>query len=132
MIPNISPQNISQNFGKAEKKSLGLNERLGLIGLIDEGMRAGSSKTPLIASLFNNLWDLVSETVSGSKIDRLKPEESRNGFRVIEINAESGENLGRLNMMYLKKPIPCYYLTYVEVAEPFRRKGLGNRILEIF
>jgi hypothetical protein len=70
--------------------------------------------------------------VSGSRIDRFKPEEVQNGFRTFEINAESGENLGRLNMLYLKKPIPCYYLVYVEVGGPFRRKGLGNRILEYF
>ncbi|UCF83515.1 MAG: hypothetical protein JSV50_20490 [Desulfobacteraceae bacterium] len=116
----------------APKKRLGLDERLGLIGLIDEGMRLGSHHCPVISDLFNDLWDLVSKTVSGSKIDSLKPEDSKNGFRVFEINAETGENLGRLNMSYLKKPIPCYYLVYVEVAAPFRRKGLGNRILEYF
>ena len=92
----------------------------------------GSAGCPIIADLFNDLWDLVNATVSGSKINSLKPEESSNGFRVFEINAETGENLGSLNMLYLKKPIPCYYLVYVEVAAPFRRKGLGNRILEHF
>jgi hypothetical protein len=51
---------------------------------------------------------------------------------MFEITGESGENLGRLNMLYLKKPIPCYYLVYVEVAAPFRRKGLGNRILKYY
>ena len=116
----------------AAPKGLGLNERLGLIGLIDEGMRLGSSDSPIVADLFNNLWDLVNETVSGSKINSLKPEDSHNGFRVIEINAETGENLGRLNMLYMKKPIPCYYLVYVEVAAPFRRKGLGTQILKHF
>ena len=90
----------------------------------------GSPNTPLMADLFSNLWDLVSVTVSGSKIDQLKPADSRNGFSVFEINAESGENLGRLNMLYLKKPIPCYYLVYVEVAPPFRRKGLGYHRFE--
>jgi GNAT superfamily N-acetyltransferase len=115
-----------------EQKPLGLNERLGLMGLIDEGMRSGSSKTPVVADLFNDLWDLVNATVSGSKISRLKPEETRNGFQVFEINSATGENLGRLNMLYLKKPIPCYYLVYVEVAGPYRRKGLGSRILEYF
>ena len=113
-------------------KQIGLNERLGLISLIDEGMRLGSSESPIISDLFNNLWDLVNTTVSGSKIHSLKPEESSNGFRVFEINAETGENLGNLNMLYLKKPIPCYYLVYVDVSAPFRRKGLGNRILENF
>ncbi len=111
---------------------MGVNERLGIIGLIDEGMRMGSSEAPVMSDLFQNLWDLVDATVLGSKIDRLKPEASLNGFRVFEINAESGENLGRMNMLYLKKPISCYYLVYVEVAAPFRRKGLGHRILEHF
>ncbi len=113
-------------------QDLSLNERLGLISLIDEGMRLGSPGSPALSDLFNNLWDLVQATVSGSKINRLKPEDTQNGFRVFEINSESGENLGRLNMLYLKKPLPCYYLVYVEVAAPFRKNGLGNRILESF
>ena len=112
--------------------SLSLNERLGLIGLIDEGMRLGSSGAPVAADLFGNLLNLVGETVRGSKIDRLKPEDGGNGFRVIEVNAESGENLGRLNMIYLRKPIPCYYLVYVEVSSPYRKQGLGHRILSNF
>ena len=114
------------------QERLGLNERLGLIALIDEGMRFGSSGSPIVADLFNELWGLVDKTVSGARIDRLKPEDSHNGFRVFEINAETGENLGRLNMLYLRKPVPCYYLVYVEVAAPFRRRGLGNRILQHF
>ena len=113
-------------------KDLGLNERLGLISLIDEGMRMKSPDSPIVADLFSNLWGLVNETVSGSRINRLKPKDSHNGFRVIEVNSETGENLGRLNMLYLRKPIPCYYLVYVEVAAPFRRKGLGTQILKHF
>jgi len=66
--------------------------------------------------LFDNLWGLVSATVSGSRIARFKPEEASNGFRSFEITGERGESLGRLNMLYLKKPIPCYYLVYVEVS----------------
>jgi len=114
------------------QRDLGLNERLGLISLIDEGMRIKSPESPIVADLFNNLWDLVNETVSGSRINRLKPEDSHNGFRVIEVNSDTGENLGRLNMLYLRKPIPCYYLVYVEVGAPFRRKGLGTQILKHF
>lgn len=56
----------------------------------------------------------------------------KNGFHQIELNADSGENLGRLNMIYLNKPVPCYYLVYVEVSQFLRRKGLGTRILEYF
>jgi len=114
------------------KEPLSLNERLGMIALIDEGMRLGIPEAPIVSDLFNDLWDLMNATVSGSRIDRLKPEDSRNGLRLFEINAESGENLGRLNLLYLKKPVPCYYLVYVEVAAPFRKRGLGNRILKSF
>lgn len=113
-------------------RELGVNERLALIGLIDEGLRRGSKTSPLVGDLFNDLWELVNETVSGSKVNRLRHEDSPNGFKVIEVNAETGENLGRLNMLYLRKPIPCYYLVYVEVAEPFRNRGVGNRILGHF
>ena len=117
---------------EVKSKTISLGKRLGLIALIDEGMRLGSPHTPIVSDLFDNLWELVNATVSGSRIDRFKPEKDHNGFRTFEINAESGENLGRLNMLYLKKPLPCYYLVYVEVAGPFRRKGLGSRILEYF
>ena len=72
-----------------------------------EQMRLGSSDSPIMADLFNDLWDLVNKTVAGSRINSVKAEDSHNGFRVIEINAETGENLGRLNMLYMKKPIPC-------------------------
>jgi len=115
-----------------QRAELTIHERLALIGLIEEGMKGGAFECLAMADLFDNLWDLVKRTVSGAKTDRLMPEDSQNGFRVIEINAETGENLGRLNMLYLNKPIPCYYLVYVEVAPPFRKIGLGNRIIEHF
>jgi len=105
-----------------EKKRLNLQERLGLISLIDEGMRLGSPESPLMADLFNDLWDLVDKTAQGSKIDRLKPEGGHKIFRVLEISAGTGQTLGRLNMLYLNKPMPCYYLVYVEVMAPFRRQ----------
>ncbi|MBW1798564.1 MAG: MBL fold metallo-hydrolase, partial [Deltaproteobacteria bacterium] len=131
-MEETAAKEITSHHTTTEQQRLGLNERLGLIGLIDEGMRTGSSGFPVMADLFNDLWDLVNKTVSGAKIDRLKPEGSSNGFQVFEIKADTGETLGRLNMLYLKKPIPCYYLVYVEVSLPFRRKGLGNRVLEYF
>jgi len=130
----MEPAADKDEDGRLDKQraELTIHERLALIGLIEEGMKGGTSECPAMADLFDNLWDLVKRTVSGAKTDRLLPEDSQNGFRVIEINAETGENLGRLNMLYLKKPIPCYYLVYVEVAPPFRKIGLGNRIIEYF
>jgi hypothetical protein len=127
-----STQRIVPAHRGDERKDLNLSEKLGLIALIDEGMRLGLADAPVVSDLFSNLWDLVSATASGAKINRHKPQGSHNGFRLLEINAETGENLGRLNMLYLKKPIPCYYLVYVEVAAPYRNRGLGNRILKHF
>lgn len=114
------------------EKTLSASERLSLVALVDEGMRRGLPDAPIVADLFNDLWDLVDATVAGSRISRQRPGDSENAFHQLEITAETGEILGRLNMLYLKKPAPCYYLVYVEVAAPFRRKGLGNRILEHF
>jgi len=128
-MKSLTAEQISRGSSTSGRR-LSLHDRLGLIGLIDEGMRIGSADSPIVADLFSDLWDLVDRTVSGSKLDRLKSEHTANGFKVIEVNGESGENLGRLNMLYLNKPIPCYYLVYVEVAAPFRNKGLGSRILE--
>jgi len=113
-------------------KDLNLSERLSLVALIDEGMRRGLAGAPVSADLFDNLWELVGATAKGGRINRLKFTDSQNGFQMFEIKAETGENLARLNMIYLKKPIPCYYLVYVEVAAPFRRKGLGHQILKSF
>jgi glyoxylase-like metal-dependent hydrolase (beta-lactamase superfamily II) len=114
------------------RKDLNLSERLSLVALIDEGMRRGLTEAPVSADLFDNLWELVGATAKGGRINRLKFTDSQNGFQMFEIKAETGENLARLNMIYLKKPISCYYLVYVEVAAPFRRKGLGHQILRSF
>jgi hypothetical protein len=130
--PDLESNTAVSDRIQALPEAIGINERLALIGLIDEGIRHGSKESPLVADLFNNLWELVSKTVSGSKVNRVSHQDSPNGFKVIEVNAETGKNLGRLNMLYLRKPIPCYYLVYVEVAEPFRNKGVGNRILSHF
>jgi hypothetical protein len=113
-------------------KRLSLGDRLALIGLITEGARHGVADSPLVADLFNELWNLVDATVSGAKVDRLTGKGPHNGFRVLEVNSENGENLGRLNMLYLNKPMPCYYLVYVEVVAPLRNRGLGNMILKAF
>jgi GNAT superfamily N-acetyltransferase len=111
---------------------LSLNERLALIGLINSEARNPHSPAPVVADLFDNLWNLVDRTVSGARVDHIKPDGRSNGFKVLEITSREGESLGRLNMLYLRKPLPCYYLVYVEVAKPFRNKGLGTLVLEAF
>jgi hypothetical protein len=131
-MSNTSTGTMCAGKNASESGRLGLNERLSLISLIEEGSRSGCADSPLVADLFAELATRVDSTVRGAKIDQLKPDGTHRGFRLLEINAETGENLGRLNMLYLKKPIPCYYLVYVEVAAPFRNKGLGNRILMAF
>jgi GNAT superfamily N-acetyltransferase len=105
---------------------------LALIGLIDEQLRVKAARAPVSVDLFGNLNHLIDATVVGSKINRFNLDAKDSGFHVIEINADSGENLGRINMLYLNKPIACYYLVYVEVLPFFRKKGLGNRILSHF
>lgn len=112
--------------------SLSLNERLAIIGLINSESRNPHSASPGMADLFDNLWELVDRTVSGARVDHIKADGRNNGFKVLEINSQEGESLGRLNMLYLKKPLPCYYLVYVEVAKPFRNRGLGTLVLEAF
>ncbi len=129
-IPAVNDASSKKTTRGAER--LSLNDRLSMINLVEEGVRLGSSNSPIVADLFGDLWTLVDKTVSGSAIDRLRPEDSSNGFQMFEITSESGESLGRLNMIYLKKPIPCYYLVYVEVAPAFRNKGLGNQIVRAF
>ena len=108
-----------------------LLDRLAIIDLIETDISSSGTLPPL-SKLYENLWDLINRTVKGSRIDPLKPHESLNGFRVFELRSEIGEYLGHLNTIYLKKPLPCYYLVYVEVAPPFRRKGLGHKILRYF
>lgn len=108
---------------------LDLKSRLALIGLIDEQLRSKAARAPIFDDMFSELNGLIEATIAGSRIDRLNPETQSGGFRVIEINADSGANLGRINLLYLNKPIACYYLVYVEVLPFFRKKGLGNRIL---
>ena len=99
------------------------HDRLRLFWFIGEGLET---------DLFNGLRPLMAATISGSKIRDLKPENNGAQFRAVEINAADGENLGWLNMLYFKKPTPCYYLVYLETVSVFRQNGLGGRILSHF
>lgn len=113
-------------------KRLSLSDRLALIGLITEGARQGLADSPLVADLFSELRNLVDATVSGAKVDRLRESGPHNGFRILGVSSETGQDLSRLNILYLNKPMPCYYLVYVEVAAAFRNRGLGSMILKVF
>jgi GNAT superfamily N-acetyltransferase len=82
--------------------------------------------------VFEALNELTERTVHGTKIERFRPQEGNQPFHTFEIHSEDGEALGYLNMIYFRKPIPCYYLVYVEVLISFRGRGLGNKIIKAF
>jgi GNAT superfamily N-acetyltransferase len=111
---------------------LGLKDTLAVIDMTLEGGLLRELVTPSPYEVFQGLNDLISRTISGTKIERFKPQEGNKPFHTLEVRAEGGEVLGYLNMIYLRKPIPCYYLVYVEVLVPFRGRGLGNKILKAF
>lgn len=123
---------IKSRLDIAESSRLRFNEKLGLIGLINEGLSQGKEGFPSMADFFSNLWEMVEKTATGANVDHLPPDDSGVPFRKLELKGEAGEFLGRLNMLYLKKPSPCYYLVYVEVAAPYRNRGLGNKIIKSF
>lgn len=121
--------------GQIEKKfqeaGIGLKETLALIQMTWEQPSPESNPAPS-GRLFNNLDRLTFSTVKGTRINQFKANGPDQPFQVFEVNTPSGDVLAYLNMLYLRKPLPCYYLVYVEVASSFRGKGLGNRILQVF
>ncbi len=110
---------------------LGLKEALSIIEMTREDTPRGSVSTPS-GLLFSTLDRLTHSTVKGSRIKRFGSQGPSQPFQVFEVYTAGGEVLAYLNMLYLRKPLPCCYLVYVEVDPSFRRKGLGNRILEAF
>jgi GNAT superfamily N-acetyltransferase len=117
----------------ARLKSAGvrLKDTLAVIDMtLEEQLRDRLALSP--HEVFEGLNELMDTTVHGTKIERFKPQEGTQPFHTFEIHTEGGEVLGYLNMIYLRKPIPCYYLVYVEVLLPFRGRGLGNKILRAF
>jgi len=71
-MTKLSTRKASRRLPLQTAHRLSLNERLALIGLIEEGIRGGASDSAIIADLFTELGDLVNATVSGAKIDRLR------------------------------------------------------------
>jgi GNAT superfamily N-acetyltransferase len=116
---------------KLQQAGLNLKEMLSLIEMTWED---NPQESPLVPSshLFADLDRLIRRTVEGSQIRRFQAAGKAQPFQVFEAFTGEGESLGYLNMVYLRKPLPCYYLVYVEVNHTFRGQGLGHRILEAF
>ncbi len=119
---------FSERFKKAR---IGLKDTLAVIDMTLED-QPGALAPVSPHEVFEGLNELAERTVHGTKVERFRPREGTQLFHTFEIHTEGGEVLGYLNMIYLRKPIPCYYLVYVEVLLSFRGRGLGNKILKDF
>lgn len=119
---------ITQRLKKAQ---IGLKDTLAVIDMTLEDHR-NESGGGFPYEVFEGLDNLIDRTVRGTKIERFKPKEGHSMFHTFEIHANGGDVLGYLNTIYLRKPLPCYYLVYVEVLPHFRGRGLGNKILQSF
>lgn len=119
---------ITQRLKKAQ---IGLKDTLAVIDMTLEDRRNDSGEG-FPYEVFEGLDNLIDRTVRGTKIERFKPKEGHPMFHTFEIHANEGDVLGYLNTIYLRKPLPCYYLVYVEVLPHFRGRGLGNKILQSF
>jgi GNAT superfamily N-acetyltransferase len=122
---------VKQVEKKFQEAGLGLKETLALIEMTWQDSGQGSAPGPF-GDFFSGLDHLTRQTVKGSRIKRYKPGGPSRPFQAFEVYTAEGEVLAYLNMLYLRKPLPCYYLVYVEVTPAFRGKGLGNRILAAF
>ncbi|MGA2517677.1 MAG: GNAT family N-acetyltransferase [Thermodesulfobacteriota bacterium] len=117
--------------GRFKKARIGVKNILSVIDMtLEDHPKELASLFPY--DVFEGLDELVNRTVHGTKIERIRPQERHQLFHTFEIHTEEGEVLGYLNMIFLRKPIPCYYLVYVEVLLPFRGRGLGQKILQTF
>lgn len=124
-------EQVNQLVEKIGKTGIGVRDALAIIGMTLEDRRYGF-ETVVPSQTFGNLNRLVDLTVHGAKIEQFSPKGKRQPFHTLEIHTEEGDILGHLNMISLRRRIPCYYLVYVEVLLPFRGMGLGNRILTAF
>ncbi len=116
---------------RSKRAHIGVKDILSVVDMtLEDQFREMTSPFPY--EIFEGLNELIDRTVHGTRIECFRPKEGRQPFNVFEIHTERGEALGYLNMIYLSKPIPCYYLVYVEVLSPFRGRGLGNKILKTF
>jgi GNAT superfamily N-acetyltransferase len=119
---------ITQRLKKAQ---LGLKSTLAVLDMTLEDHRNVSGEG-FPYEVFEGLDNLIDRTVRGTKIERFRSAEGHSMFRTFEIHANGGDVLGYLNTIYFRKPLPCYYLVYVEVLPHFRGRGLGNKVLQSF
>jgi GNAT superfamily N-acetyltransferase len=125
------PEQLNQISERIERTGMRATDALSLINMtFDEQMKRLDVSSPYEA--FTGLSELIDRTVRGTKVERFRPREHRRRFHTLEIHTEEGETLGYLNMLYLKRSIPCYYLVYVEVMPAFRGLGLGTSIVTAF
>lgn len=125
------PEQLNQISERIERAGMRTADALTLINMtFGEQMKRLDLASPYEA--FKGLSELIDHTVRGTKVERFKPTGGRRRFHTLEIQTESGEILGYLNMLYLKRNIPCYYLVYVEVMPAFRGFGLGTKIVTAF
>ncbi len=116
---------------RLRKTGIGLKDMLAVIDMtLEDQLRDLPELSPY--EVFEGLNESIDRAAHGTTIERFRPQQGSQPFHILEIQTESGEALGYLNMIYFRKPIPCYYLVYVEVLLPFRRRGLGNKILKAF
>ena len=114
-----------------ENTQMGLKQILAVIDMtLEDQPKEFEASSP--HDVLGRLDELIDRTVHGTRIERFRPRKDHQPFHTFEIHTEGGEVLGHLNMIYLRKPIPCYYLVYVEVLFPFRGRGLGQKILKAF
>jgi len=131
-MPGNTPYTQTGQIAKKfQEAGLGLKEMLALIEMTWED---NPQESPLVPSsqVFADLDRLIRHTVQGSRIKRFRAVDQRHPFQNFEVYTREGEILGYLNMLYFRKPVPCYYLVYVEIDHPFRGQGLGGRIIEAF
>jgi GNAT superfamily N-acetyltransferase len=116
---------------RIERTGVRLKDALSVIDMtFDDQLDRLDLSSPYAA--FAGLNALMDRAVRGSKVERFHILDGGRRFHALEIHSEEGETLGSLSMLHLTKPISCYYLVYVEIMPPFRRLGLGHKILSAF
>ncbi len=124
-------EEIGEITERLQRNEIGLRDALAVLDMAMEDQLTHHD-LPQVLHAFESLQRLINVTVHGATIERFKPDRKGRRFHTLEIRSEDGEVLGHLNMIYLKRTLPCYYLVYVEVIHSFRRLGLGRRILQTF